>query len=75
MECNMGSDWLVVCVLRTIRSEVIKKRHPHLMSLAKDMELGLNTVPTGNRTPGCRVAVHYISPEGYMALGCLLAQT
>ena len=25
----------------------------------KDMKLGISTVPTGNRTPGRRVAVHY----------------
>ena len=41
---------LFVCVL-----------HPftHLLSLAKDVTLGKYTVPTGNRTPGCRVAFHY----------------
>ena len=32
---------------------------PHLLSLAKDVELGFITVPTGNRTPGRRGAVHY----------------
>ena len=32
---------------------------PHLLSLAKDVKLGKYTVPTGNRTPGRRVAVHY----------------
>ena len=32
---------------------------PHLLSLAKDVKLSLYTVPTGNRTPGRRVAVHY----------------
>ena len=26
------------------------------------MKLGKYTVPTGNRTPGCRVAVHYTTP-------------
>ena len=50
---------LVGCVLRPIDSEVIKRRHPHLLSLAKDEKLGKYTVPTGNRTPGRRVAVHY----------------
>ena len=30
-----------------------------LLSLAKDLKLGFYTVPTGNRTPGRRVAVHY----------------
>ena len=34
-------------------------RHPHLLSLVKDLKLGKYTVPTGNRTPGRRVAVHY----------------
>ena len=32
---------------------------PHLLSPAKDVKLGLYTVPTGNRTPGRRVAVYY----------------
>ena len=32
---------------------------PHLLSLAKDVKLGKYIVPTGNRTPGHRVAVHY----------------
>ena len=34
-------------------------RDPHLLSLAKDVELGKYTVPIGNRTPGSRMAVHY----------------
>ena len=33
--------------------------HPHLLSLTKDVKLGKYTVPTGNRTQGRRVAVHY----------------
>ena len=41
---------LVGCVLRPIDSEVIWRRHPHLLSLAKDIMLGFYTVPTGNRT-------------------------
>ena len=32
---------------------------PHLLSLGKDMKLGFFTIPTGNLTLGCRVAVHY----------------
>ena len=40
--------WLVGCVLRPIDSEVIKRRCPHLLSLAKDEKLGKNTVQTGN---------------------------
>ena len=32
---------------------------PHSLSLAKDVQLGKYTVPTGNRTPGRRVAVYY----------------
>ena len=32
---------------------------PHLLSLVKDVKLSKYTVPTGNRTPGHRVAVHY----------------
>ena len=51
--------WLVGCVLRPIDSEVIYRRHPNLLSLAKDVKLSKYTVSTGNRTPGRRVAVHY----------------
>ena len=29
---------------------------PHLLSLAKDVKLGKYTIPTGNQTPGRRVA-------------------
>ena len=32
---------------------------PHLLSLVKDAKLVKYTVPTGNRTPGHRMAVHY----------------
>ena len=32
---------------------------PHLLSLAKDVKLVFYTVPSGNRTPGGRVAVHH----------------
>ena len=55
---NIRRHQLVGCVLRHI-DEVIYRWHPHLLSLAKDVKLGFNTVPTGNRTPGHRVAVHY----------------
>ena len=47
--------WLVGCVLCPIDSEVIKSRHPYLLSLEKDMKLGKYTVSTGNRT------IHYTS--------------
>ena len=50
---------MFVCVLRPFNSEVISRRHPHLLSPAKDVKLGKYTVPTGNRTPGRRMAVHY----------------
>ena len=46
------------CILRPFNSEV-RERYPHLLSLAKDAKLGKYTVPTGKRTPGRRVAVHY----------------
>ena len=56
----MKVGWLVdCCVLHPIDSEVILRRHPHLLSLAKDMKLDFYTFPTGNQTPGRRVAVHY----------------
>ena len=32
---------------------------PHLLSLAKDVKLGIYIASTGNRTPGRGVAVHY----------------
>ena len=48
-----------VCVFYAIDSEVIYRRHPHLLSLAKDVKLGFYSVPTGNRTPGRHMAVHY----------------
>ena len=51
--------FLVGCVLRPINSEVILRRHPHSLSLVKDVKLGKYTVPTENLTPGRRVAVHY----------------
>ena len=44
---------------RHIDSEVIKRRHPHILSLAKDVKLGFYTVPPRNRIPGCHVAVYY----------------
>ena len=34
---------------------------PHLLSLAKDVKLDKFTVPTGNWTPGRRMAVHYVT--------------
>ena len=37
------------------------RRHPHLLSLAKDVKLDKYTVPTGNWTPGRRMAVHYVA--------------
>ena len=56
--------WLVVF------SEVIQRRHPHLLSLAKDVKLGFYTVHTGNRTLGCCVAVHYTTaaPRQFVCL-------
>ena len=52
--------WLVVFyVPSTGRS--FRDGTPTLLSLAKDVKLGKYTVLTGNRTPGRRVAVHYIT--------------
>ena len=50
------NDWLC---LTSHRQRGHLETAPHLLYLAKDVELGVNTVPTGNRTPGRRVAVHY----------------
>ena len=55
-----ASTQTIVCLCFTSlqqRSHI--ETAPHLLSLAKDVELGKYTVPTGNRTPGRRVAVHY----------------
>ena len=51
--------WSVGCLLRPIDSEVIWRRHPHLLSLAKDVKFGFYTVPTGNRTLGRCLVVHH----------------
>ena len=45
--------------LSSIDTEVIERRHPLVLSLAKDVKLGFYTVPIGNRTTGRRVTVHY----------------
>ena len=53
-------DWLVVFnVPSTARS--FRDGTPHLLSLAKDVKLDKYTVPTGNWTPGRRMAVHYVT--------------
>ena len=52
--------WLVVWLCFTShRQRGHLETAPHLLSLAKDVKLGKYTVPTGNRTPGRRVTVHY----------------
>ena len=38
---------MVGCVLRPIDSEVIYRRHPHLLSFAKDVKLRLTPSPSG----------------------------
>ena len=38
-----------------------QRGHAYLLSLVKDVKLGKYTIPTGNRTPGRRVTVHYIT--------------
>ena len=56
------NGWLVVFnIPSTARS--FRGWHPHLLSLAKDVKLDKYTVPTGNRTPGRRMAVHYVTAE------------
>ena len=64
--CNEG--WLVGCVLRPIDGEDILRGHPHLLCLGKDVKLGFYAVPTGNRTPGRRVAVHYTTAAPHQLL-------
>ena len=57
--CSCGV--LVVCVLCPIDSEVIWRWRFHLLSFAKEVKLCFYTIPTGNRTPGRQLAVHYIT--------------
>ena len=47
------NDWLVGWLCFTShRQRGHLETAPHLLSLAKDVKLGFNTVPTGNRNPG-----------------------
>ena len=64
-------EWLVGCVLRPIDSEVIKRRHPYLLSLANDVKLGFYTFLIGNRTPGRHLAVHYTTALPSQLRGCI----
>ena len=60
--CLYSDDYwfgLVNCVLRLIDSEVISRRHTHFTVPCEGQEARFYTVPTGNRTPGRRVTVHY----------------
>ena len=50
-------DRIVFNVPSTVRS--FRDGTPNLLSLAKDVKLGFYIVPTGNRTPGGYLAVHY----------------
>ena len=59
MALRLSVNMLVCCVLRLIDSEVIKRRHPHLLSLAKDVKLVFYTVSTG--TQARRMAVNMYS--------------
>ena len=47
------------CVLCPIDSEVIYRRHPYVLFLAKDVKLGFYTIPTANGATGRRMQVHY----------------
>ena len=54
------NNCLLVCLCFTsLQQRCHLETAPHLLCLAKDVKLAKYTVPTGNRTPGCRVAVHY----------------
>ena len=58
------------------RTQSLIRRHPHLLSLAKDVKLCFYTVPNRYRTLGHRLAVHYsttplacfLGIEGHVAL-------
>ena len=43
---------------------------PFTVPCVKDMKLGKYTIPTGNRTPGRRVAVHYATAESKHIVVC-----
>ena len=67
--------WLVVFYVQsTARS--FGDGTPHLLSLVKDVKLGFYTVPTCNRTPDRRVAVHHTTaaPRQFHCV-CLLNQS
>ena len=53
---NFG--WMVVFSIPST-ARPFRDGTPIYCPFAKDVECGFYTVPTGNRTPGCRVAVHY----------------
>ena len=53
-QCSI-QGWLVGCVLPPIDNEVIQRWHPHLLSLAKDVELGFYAVPTELRVVAIQV--------------------
>ena len=51
--------WLVVFYAPSTARSFRDGTPIYLLSLAKDVKLCFYTVPTGNRTPDGRVAVHY----------------
>ena len=57
-----GDDgfWLVLFNVPSI-ARSFRDGTPILLSFAKDVKLHKYTVPTGNWTPGCRTAVHYVT--------------
>ena len=58
-DSSLVVGWLVVFYVPSTARSFRERRHPHLLSLAKDVKLGFYTVPTRNRTPGRHLAVHY----------------
>ena len=51
--------WFVCLCFTSFQQRDHLETVPHLLPLAKGVQLGKYTVPTGNRTPGRRVAVNY----------------
>ena len=57
-----GQGWLL-CLTSHRQRGHLETAPPFTMSLAKDVKLDKYTVPTGNRTLGRHMAVHYITAE------------
>ena len=64
LTCNLYFDCVRLC-FTFLQQRGHLETASNLLFLAKDVKIGKYTVPTGNRTPGRRVAVHYASAALY----------